>query len=426
MQKQTLKLIAILINQFYSSGVYTMVAPFFPTELADNKGISLSTISFIFAIYPIISFIVSPLLGKYLNKIGRKTTFIAGMFIESVALFLISIVPWVDATGAIISSTLARALMGVAYSCIMVSSFALVSSEFPDNVQKVLGVMEAIGGIGLILGPVWGAGLYYLTNFFGTFFITGVIYVILTPICYCIMDSDREYVQKQKSSVWQLFKFRSVMCNSFAIFAFNFSLSFIYPLLSMHLKHGYGQSEESIAFLFVIVSVSYALIAPGVSLIKFEKAIMILLGCFTMASGMFVMGPWSKLPLPHELYVVVIGFVMFGSGCAMAYVLTLPSMIQRVENEEGLVADDIVLDGLSAILTTSCSVGQIAGPVISGAIIEFLDFADAAAVVGSLDILIGVHYMIFMLIFRKPQIKKDLLLNGESTENSSEMTELKS
>jgi MFS family permease len=308
----------------------------------------------------------------------------------------------------------------------MVSSFALVSSEFPESVQKVLGVVEAVGGIGLILGPVWGAALFFAADFFGTFLVSGIMYATLIPLCWCIMDADHDYVEKQKSSIWQLMKFRSVICNALAIFAFNFSLAFIYPLISSHIKHGYHQTEEVVALLFVIVSVSYALIAPPVSLFKIEKAVMITLGCITMGCGMIVMGPWEYAPFPRELWVVIIGLILFGAGSAMTYVLTLPCMIQRVETEEGLVADDIVLDGLSAILTALCSVGQIAGPLVSGGLIKYLSFEDSSAFVGGLDIIIGVWFMTFMLIFRKPAAKKDLLLKGEPTDNASEMTELKS
>jgi MFS family permease len=111
-----------------------MVAPLFPPELTDNKGISQSVVSYIFAVFPLVALFTSPLLGKYISKIGRKLSFIIGVVLEAVGLFLLGIVVFLDPTMAIVSSVLSRAITGVAYSCICVSSFALVSSEFPENV----------------------------------------------------------------------------------------------------------------------------------------------------------------------------------------------------------------------------------------------------------------------------------------------------
>ena len=60
----------------------------------------------------------------------------------------------------------------------------MVASEFPESVKSVIGSLEAISGIGMIMGPLIGSGLYYFTNFAGVFFITGTVNLIFVPICW--------------------------------------------------------------------------------------------------------------------------------------------------------------------------------------------------------------------------------------------------
>jgi MFS family permease len=112
-----------------------------------------------------------------------------------------------------------------------------------------------------------------------------------------------------------------------AVFVFNVSLSFIYPLLANHLKHGYDQGEGVIGLLFMICSLSYAVFAPIATHIRMEKAVIIGMGVFTTSISMLLLGPWPTLNLPHNFWMVVAALVTFGAGLAMTYALTLPSMI---------------------------------------------------------------------------------------------------
>ncbi len=84
----------------------------------------------------------------------------------------------------------------------MTSSFAIIASEYPDNMQTMIGVLETVGGIGLILGPLIGSSIFFFLGFSGVFAVTSLIYLLMVPICGYLMDKDAPYVEKQKSSIW--------------------------------------------------------------------------------------------------------------------------------------------------------------------------------------------------------------------------------
>ena len=71
----------------------------------------------------------------------------------------------------------------MATASIMVPSFAMIASEFPNDVTKIMGALEAIGGIGLILGPLIGAGLYSFLEYVLTFLVVTIFYLFMVPIC---------------------------------------------------------------------------------------------------------------------------------------------------------------------------------------------------------------------------------------------------
>ena len=89
MNSKSRKLLAFMFQNFFSASVYTMMAPFYPPVMTD-KGVSFSMIGFIFASFPLVSLIASPFVGKYLYVLGRRNTFVFGVFMNCLSLFLIA------------------------------------------------------------------------------------------------------------------------------------------------------------------------------------------------------------------------------------------------------------------------------------------------------------------------------------------------
>ena len=63
-----------------------MVAPFYP-QVMDEKGVGSGWIGIIFAVQPTMMFMTTAMVTKYLKELGRRNSFLFGVFCEVVALF---------------------------------------------------------------------------------------------------------------------------------------------------------------------------------------------------------------------------------------------------------------------------------------------------------------------------------------------------
>ena len=62
------------------------------------------------------------------------------------------------------------------------SSIAIVASHYPTDRERVIGLIEAASGVGLLLGPFFGALLYEIGGYMLPFVATGMIYKIILNI----------------------------------------------------------------------------------------------------------------------------------------------------------------------------------------------------------------------------------------------------
>ena len=71
--------------------------------------------------------------------------------------------------------------LGAAAAFINTGSYSFVAQAYPDNVEKVISIMEAIVGIGCAAGPVLGSITYELVGFAWTYILIGAL---MAPTSY--------------------------------------------------------------------------------------------------------------------------------------------------------------------------------------------------------------------------------------------------
>ena len=145
-------------------------------------------IGFIFSIDPIMGVPTSLFLGKYMNIIGRKFLLAFGMILGSFGLILIALVEPSSNESALSLSISSRILAGIGAGCSMTAGPAILISENPNQVDKVISYFEAASGMGLMLGPLLGS-LFYMFEIFPSLICTAGIYLIIALLAYfCISD----------------------------------------------------------------------------------------------------------------------------------------------------------------------------------------------------------------------------------------------
>ena len=182
-----------------SNATLTVIGPFYPA-VALRQGVPSVIIGWIFGVFPISSLFLSFCLPKIMQTIGRTSVLIAGTLLIAFSNILISFLESFTPTFAILFSFLSRMLSGFGSACCTISSTAILSSDYPDQVSALIAMVSICSGIGVTLGPVIGSLLYSVGGFSISCSIFGYIALLWTPILYCLVGPSKLYVLSKKKN----------------------------------------------------------------------------------------------------------------------------------------------------------------------------------------------------------------------------------
>ena len=75
-----------------------------------------------------------------------------------------------------------RFLQGVSTTLIHISFLSIVSTFYPSNKEWMIGMIEAVAGAGMMLGPLIGTGLYAIAGYQFMLISFGGVFIVLTVI----------------------------------------------------------------------------------------------------------------------------------------------------------------------------------------------------------------------------------------------------
>jgi MFS family permease len=172
-KRQWLTLIVFSIADFCNAICVSLQAPFYPQE-AEKKGATATEYGLVFGIFELVVFLISPVYGKHLNRIGPKYLFNGGIFTTGVCAILFGFLDRVEGHYPfIILSFVIRIVEAMGNAAFLTASFAIIAMEFPDNVATTFASLETFFGLGLIVGPTVGGALYQVGGFVTPFLILG-------------------------------------------------------------------------------------------------------------------------------------------------------------------------------------------------------------------------------------------------------------
>lgn len=168
-----------------------MIATFYP-EIARSKGIPLWVVGAVFSADPLSSLIVSGLLGKCMLHVGRKSIIVLSLFFASCSMFVLSPIEEVSAMDSLIFSFASRIFAGISTACAMTAGDSVLVSDYPDEVETMIGRMEGSIGIGLIIGPLIGT-LLYMSNLFYSLIGFAILILCFIPVLWKMLGEFRPY-----------------------------------------------------------------------------------------------------------------------------------------------------------------------------------------------------------------------------------------
>mmetsp|Transcript_31379 Transcript_31379/g.41566 ORF Transcript_31379/g.41566 Transcript_31379/m.41566 type:complete len:197 (-) Transcript_31379:1140-1730(-) len=160
----------------------SQVGPFFPIEAA-KKGVSTRMVGFIISLNPILYIVASLSMVTRLKTMGRSCALRLGFFLIVSQLCILGTLHWVTSEALFVTVALfAQAMGGFGAGCNTTVCFSIITSHFPDEKQKLIGILEAGIGVGILVGPMLGALLNEFGGYSCPFWTLGAIYLMMFPL----------------------------------------------------------------------------------------------------------------------------------------------------------------------------------------------------------------------------------------------------
>lgn len=409
-KRQWCTLIVFSIADFCNAICVSLQAPFYPNE-AEKKGCTASEYGLVFGIFELIVFLVSPLYGQYLNKIGPKILFNGGIYTTGICSILFGLLDKVDGHYPfIILSFIIRIVEAMGNAAFLTASFAIIAKEFPDNVATTFASLETFFGFGLIVGPTVGGMLYQVGGYSMPFAVMGsALFLSAILTAFVLPSHDEQQIQREEGpSIFKVLKIPGVLLASISIIVTSMSIGFLQATLEPHLRR-FDLSPVVLGLMFVVNGGLYAVTAPAFGWIC-DKNVMpkwiIVIGTVLVATGFCLIGPAPFIPMDTVIWVTIVGLVFHGLGMAAQLVASFTDAL-RTSIENGFPNNLETFGLISGLWTSMFALGAFVGPSVSGFLYDNIGFRNATMFVTGIHVLVGFIITLF-LVFSKPKQYKEL------------------
>ena len=285
------------------------------------------------------------------------------------------------------------------------SILAIVINTYEDKVQQCLGLIRISVALGSMLGPVGASGLYALGGFSAIFVTYGVLFTVLIPILYFVLEAGKPFEKKQNNvSMMYIIMHWETLVYFIVLLGAYFALTFIFPTLALHLD-AFGVAEEYFGMAFGFMSLCYLFAIIFIVSTKLPKKYLMHAGVLMMIAGNLLVGPWGYLNLPHSLVLSFVGIMLLAFALPSCSLTTIPLIIELSHKRHEKDEKENVSDVVSGFSNSIFSFAEVFSPPLSGFLAGSVGFDNAQAMLAGAIVLIYILLCIHDIL-EKTQVGK--------------------
>jgi len=278
-KKDLLVIISMAIVCFVGLCGYSLMAPFFPL-VSKEKGTSTFITGFIFAVYPLSIFLLSPIVGKYMPLIGPKLCLITGAFVEGASHIVFGFVDHLPDGNIFIGICFTiRVVTAIGTACADTAFLSIMLITFKENSSTVFGMVELFSGLGAMAGPAIGGVLFKVGGFNAPFIAVGSLLIATSLLNVFILPGEKELTceiaetkenqvnscdTKVVASISEILRVPGVFMMFLVSVKAGMVLSYLNPILTTRLEVLTNNkfTSEKIGLFFFIAPALYSICAP--------------------------------------------------------------------------------------------------------------------------------------------------------------------
>lgn len=371
------------------SSSYTMLIPFLPIYMQNELGATADNVSLwsgvTYAITFAISAFVSPIWGKFSDKMGKKPMIIRASFLLAITYFL----------GGIVRTPFelffVRAFQGIA-SGLWPACLVMMSACVPKNKLGIsMGLMQSANICGGIIGPLLGGILATAFGMRNSFYVGAVALSLITVTTILFIKEppvapEKEINKAQNTSYLSFIKDKNILILLLCVCMTNLVILQIQPIVSLYVQQLSHNSDKAVlltGFIMSLGGIAGALASPlwgktgqKVGFYKTITLAFISAGLLMSLQGV----PNSLVLFGLMQFLCGLGFSgIFPSANSILVLLTPPS-------SRGM--------GFGSLFSAQM-IGGALGPVIGGVIVSFMSFNSVYIISGSILFIIGIYLKFF-------------------------------
>lgn len=421
-------LIAILCLANFSATVfYSCIAPFFPSY-AVAKGATETEVGLIFGCFQLVIFIMSPLWGMLLSRIGAKFMFVTGILTTGVAAILMGFLEYCPAGRTFVIMCFAiRLVDAVGVSAFMTASFTIIASEFPSAISTVFGACETFNGLGYTLGPPIGGFLYQIGGFLLPFAVLGSAVCLCGVASWVLFPSFETSDEKEETpSYRKYFMLPGVWVSLASVFCATLGLGFLDAMYGPHLEE-FHISPAVVGAIFLLPSVLYFICAPflGVRIDRRGRALEYMVAGAAISGACYLfMGPAPFLGLQGKLWVLIIANIILGLGTCCQLIPPFSKNLE-VTIKAGF-ADNFETHGMvSGALSSATALGAFVGPAAGGFSVERLGFSWTVTAISFIQLSVATVTVLYLFYERRSKRKPVATFSNDDVQEDEDISDEK-
>jgi len=354
MDKKQITLVILLTNLFIAFLGIGLVIPVLPT-IMNELNLTGSIVGYMVAAFAIMQLLVSPIAGRWVDKLGRKVMIVVGLIFFSISELLFGLGQTVEVL------FISRMLGGVSAAFIMPAVTAFIADiTTAETRSKALGYMSASISTGFIVGPGIGGFLAEI----GTrlpFFSAAVLAAVAAILSMLLLKEPERQYNEQVEIQGSKFKkvFQPLFFIAFLIiFVASFALAAFESLFALFVDHKFSFTPKDIAIVITGGAIigAVAQVALFDRLTKVMGEINLIRYCLVLSAILvFLMTVvQSYMSILLVTFIVFVGFDLIRPA--------VTSYLSKIAgDEQGFVG------GMNSMFT---SIGNVLAPIIAGKLFD--------------------------------------------------------